>query len=116
LARAECQPLKLEGLSPGIEIATLRGDLAKGGGKILLRVPANYTVPNHSHTSEELYVWLKGAFTYIAGDGKQVEINGPAYISLLGNTPHALKCHNESCIFYLRYDRPFDLHIHPMPK
>jgi len=94
----------------------LRGDLGKGGAEILVRVPANYTVPNHSHTSDELYVWLKGAFTYIAADGKQVEMGSPAYISLPGNTPHALKCQGEPCIFYLRYGRPFDWHVHPMPK
>ena len=114
--QVEWQPLELEGLPPGIEIASLRGDLAKGGGEILLRVPAHYIVPIHSHVSDELYLWLKGAFTYMAADGKQVEINGPAYISLPGNTPHALKCHDEPCIFYVRYSRPFDLHIHPMPQ
>jgi len=76
----------------------------------------NYTVPNHSHTSDELYVWLKCGFTYIAADGKQVEMGSPAYISLPGNTPHALKCQGEPCIFYLRYSRPFDWHVHPMPK
>ena len=116
IEKVEWQPLNLEGLPPGVEVASLRGDLAKGGGEILLRVPARYTVPNHSHVSDELYLWLKGAFTYIAADGKQVEINGPAYISLPGNTPHALKCHDEPCIFYVRYSRPFDLHIHAMPQ
>jgi quercetin dioxygenase-like cupin family protein len=98
IGKVDWQPLQLEGLPPGIEIAALRGDLSKGGGEILLRLPANYTVPNHSHTSDELYVWLKGAFTYIAADGKQAEIDGPAYISSPGNTPHALKCHNEPCV------------------
>ena len=68
--------MKIEGFPEGMEVAALRGDLAKGGAEILLRLPANYTVPNHSHTSDELYVWLKGAFTYIAADGKQVEIDG----------------------------------------
>jgi quercetin dioxygenase-like cupin family protein len=110
------QPLKLEGLPPGIQIVPLRGELSKGGGEILLRVPANYIVPNHSHTSDELYVWLRGAFTYIAADGRQAEIEGPAYISLPGNTPHALKCRSESCIFYVRYVQPFDLHVHAMPQ
>jgi hypothetical protein len=116
IGKVEWQPLKLEGLPPGMEIATLRGDLAKGGGEILLRLPINYTVPNHSHTSDELYVWLKGAFTYIAEDGKQVKIDNPAYVSLPGKTPHALKCHDEPCIFYVRYGRAFDLHMHAMPK
>ena len=116
IGKVEWRPLKEAGLPPGIEIAVLRGDPDKGGSETLLRLPANYTVPNHSHTSDELYIWLKGAFTYIAGDGKQVEMDGPGYVSLPGNTPHALKCHNEPCILYVRYGRPYDLHLHPMPK
>ena len=79
IGKLEWQPLNLEGLQPGAEVATLRGDLGKGGAEILVRVPANY-------------------------------------ISLPGNTPHALKCQGEPCIFYLRYGRPFDWHVHPMPK
>lgn len=31
----------------------------------VLRLPANYTFPNHGHTSDEVYIWLKGDFTYI---------------------------------------------------
>src|SRR3712207_3513948 len=57
ISKMEWAPLKLEGLLPGIEVAALRGDLAKGGGKIL-RTPAEFVVPNHSHTSDETYVWL----------------------------------------------------------
>ena len=112
LARA---PLKLEGLPEGIEIASLRGDLGKGGGEILLRTPPRYLVPNHSHTSDELYVWLKGAFTYIAADGRQQAMAAPAYISLPGNTAHALRCGDEPCVFYLRYGHPFDLYVHDLP-
>jgi Domain of unknown function (DUF4437) len=108
-------PLKLDGLPPGIEIALLRGDLAKGGGEILLRTPPKYVVPNHSHTSDEVYVWLKGAFTYVAADGTRQRMDAPAYISLPGQSPHALECGDEQCIFYLRYGRPFDLHVHAMP-
>src|ERR1700747_1485032 len=69
IGKMEWAPLKLDGFAPGIEIASLRGDLAKGGAEILLRTPPKYVVPNHSHTSDEVYVWLKGAFTYVAADG-----------------------------------------------
>src|SRR5689334_10968008 len=47
------EPLKGEGIPPGAKIATLRGDLAKGGGELLVYLPPNYTFPNHSHSSEE---------------------------------------------------------------
>ena len=113
--KMEWAPLDLQGLPPGIEIAVLRGDLAKGGGEILLRTPPKYIVPNHSHTSDEVYVWLKGAFTYVAADGTRQKMAAPAYISLPGQSPHALECGEEQYIFYLRYSRPFDLHTHTMP-
>jgi quercetin dioxygenase-like cupin family protein len=115
IGKMEWAPLKLDGLPPGIEIAVLRGDLAKGGGEILLRTPPKYVVPNHSHTSDEMYVWLKGAFTYVAADGTRQKMEAPAYISLPGQSPHALECGDEQCVFYLRYGRPFDLHVHDMP-
>ena len=70
------EPLTGEGIPPGPEIALLRGNLAAGGGEALVRLPANYTFPNHSHTSDELYVWLKGDFTYIADDGTATESVG----------------------------------------
>lgn len=107
------KPLALDGLPPGIEIATLRGDLAKGGAEILLRTPPRYTIPNHSHTSDEVYVWLQGDFTYVSADGKRQSINAPAFISLPGETSHALECGDQPCVFYLHYSRPFDLHVHP---
>jgi quercetin dioxygenase-like cupin family protein len=108
-------PLQLQGLPPGIEVAALRGDLAKGGAEIVLRTPPHYVVPNHSHTSDEVYVWLQGPFTYVAADGKRQAMTAPAFISLPGQTPHALECGDRPCVFYLRYSRPFDLDVHQMP-
>ena len=52
-------PLDVEGLPKGGEIAVLRGDLAKGDAEVLLRFPPGYKVPNHSHTSDEVYMWAE---------------------------------------------------------
>ena len=109
------KPLEGEGIPPGPEIAILRGDLEAGGGEALVRLPANYTFPNHSHTSDELIVWIRGAFTYIAEDGTATDLSGQTYLSLPGRVSHAVKCGKEPCILYLRYSRPFDYDIHPMP-
>ena len=70
------EPLKGEGIPPGARIAMLHGDLAAGGGELLVYLPAHYTFPNHSHTSDELYVWLQGDFTYIAADGTVTPLSG----------------------------------------
>ena len=53
IGKMDWAPLTLEGLPPGIEIATLRGDLEKGGGEILLRTPHKYGVPKQNQTSDE---------------------------------------------------------------
>lgn len=111
-------PLAVDGLPEGGEIAVLRGDLAKGEAEILLRLPMGYKVPNHTHTSDELYVWLAGAFALIAHDGSRTPFRGPAYISFPGNAPpHGLECGGaEPCVLYLRYSRPFDIRYAPEPK
>lgn len=108
-------PLTAEGVPAGPEIAVLRGDGKSGVFEAMVRLPANYTFPNHSHTSDELYVWIKGDFTYIAADGTATALSGQTYISLPGGVPHALACGPKPCVFYLRYSRPFDMHIHEMP-
>lgn len=115
LQKVVWEPLKGERIPPGVQIAMLRGDLAAGGGELLVRLPANFTFPNHSHTSDELYVWIQGDFTYIAEDGTATPLSRHAYISLPGNVPHALKCGKTPCIFYVRYPGPFDYKIHQMP-
>jgi quercetin dioxygenase-like cupin family protein len=108
-------PLEAEGVPPGPEIAVLRGDGKAAGFEVVVRLPANYTFPNHSHTSDEHYVWLKGDFTYIAADGTATPLSGQTYISLPGGVPHALACGAEPCVFYVRYPQPFDADVHPMP-
>ncbi len=113
----EWGPLELEGFPPGAEIVVLRGALAHGS-EILIRVPAGYLIPNHNHTSAETYIWLKGDFTYINGaDGQAAEMSGQSFISLPGNAPpHAIRCGDSPCLFYLRYPRAFDHKVYPMPE
>lgn len=110
-------PLKVEGLPEGAQIAVLRGDLGKGDSEIILKIPAGYKVPVHTHTSSETYIWISGAFALISDKGEKTFYNGPAYISFPGNAPpHGLECgQKQECIFYLRYARPFDI-IYPDTK
>ncbi len=112
------KPLKVEGLPPGAEIAVLRGKLDTGNSESLLKLFPGYKMPMHSHTSNELYVWLEGAFTLIAHDGKEIKFDSFAFISFPGNAPpHGLKCGlKKACILYLRLSRPFDIKYFPDSK
>lgn len=86
-------------------------DLAKDHSESIVRLPAGYLLRKHTHTSDELYVWISGSFTLISHDGTRTKFRGPAYISYPGNAPmHAIRCGDrEPCLFYLRYSRPFDI-------
>ncbi len=45
------------------------------------------------------------------------KMSGQSFISLPGNAPpHAIQCGSASCLFYLRYSRPFDHKVYPMPE
>ncbi len=110
------EPLNVEGLPPGAEVAVVRGDF-KVKSEMFIRVPAGYKVPQHTHSSDELYLWLEGDFDLISEDGKRTTFTKPTYISFPGNAPtHALECgKKQSCLFYLAYSRPFDI-IYPDKK
>ena len=116
LGEVNWTPLQAEGVKPGTEIAVLRGSLKSGPVELLIRLPANYTFPVHSHSSDETYVWISGTFSYIAEDGTTVKLPGQTFIGLPGNVAHGLACGSEPCIFYARYSQTFDMKTYPMPK
>lgn len=105
------KPLDVEGLHPGAQIAVIRGDLDTAGSEVVIKTPGGYNVAMHSHTSDETYVWLKGAYTLISEKGEQHRFAGPSYITFPGNAPkHAMTCDaKDYCLFYIRYSRPFDV-------
>jgi quercetin dioxygenase-like cupin family protein len=56
-------------LPPGAQIAVLAGDPTKPTAyTIRLKFPANYTIPPHSHPTDENVVVLSGAVTFGMGD------------------------------------------------
>ncbi len=116
LSKVHWAPLTAPGVAPGPQLATLRGNPKLGPVEILIRLPANYTFPVHSHTSDETYIWISGRFTYIAVDGSAVALPARTFIGLPPNTPHGLACGSQPCIFYARYSQTFDMKTYPMPQ
>ena len=56
-------------LPPGAQVAVLAGDPTKAAGyTIRLKFPANYTIPAHSHPTDENVVVVSGAVTFGMGD------------------------------------------------
>ena len=106
----------LAGIPEGVEIAILNGNPNTGASEVLLRLPAGYMFPHHSHTSPEVLFWSQGEFTYIADDGTKQTLEPGSYLNLPSGTKHSVLCGQELCLVYARYDKPFDLLLNPAPK
>jgi len=75
IGKLEWQPLTLEGLPPGAEVATLRGDLGKGGAEILVRVPAKLHRPEPQPHERRTLCLAEGWFHLHRG-GRKTDRDG----------------------------------------
>jgi len=93
----------------GCKISVLQGDPAKGNFDIFFKVPANYDIPNHFHTSPERMVLVSGELhvTY-RGEDTQVMKEG-TYAYGPPEKPHVATCQDGSpCILFIAFEDPLD--------
>jgi len=97
--------------APGVKVVDLWGDHQKGAFGALLRLPAGFTVPLHTHTHTMKVVFLSG--TYIqAPEGKAEVRLGPGSYMVQpgGNYRHTTSCDPASdCVFFVESNGAFDL-------
>ena len=93
----------------GCEVAVLRGDPNRGSSQVLYRMPANFAVPNHWHTSAERTVLVSGKLR-LTYDGSAPEILEPGdSVESPGKLPHAAFCFKGTpCVVLVEYPLPFD--------
>ena len=99
--------------APGVKIADLWGDHAKGAYGAFFRLPAGFAVPLHTHTYDIKVVIVSG--TYIQGpEGKPEFRIGPGsyFMQPGGNYRHTTSCDAASdCVFFAESNGKFDLKL-----
>ena len=97
--------------APGVKVADLWGDHAKGAFGAFFKLPAGFAAPLHTHTHDMKVVFLSG--TYIqAPEGKPEVRLGPGSYMMQpgGNYRHTTSCDKASdCLFFVESDGAFDL-------
>lgn len=93
----------------GCKIAVLHRDMWKNNADIFLKVPANFTIPRHWHTSSERIVMVSGELE-ITYDGQQPIILKPGmYAYGPAKLPHKASCANgDPCILFIAYEGSTD--------
>ncbi len=99
--------------APGVKVADLWGDHAKGAFGAFLKLPAGFVVPLHTHTNAMKVVFISG--TYIqAPEGKSEVRLGPGSYMMQpgGNYRHTTSCDKASeCVFFVESNGKFDLKL-----
>ncbi len=99
--------------APGVKVADLWGNHAKGAFGAYLKLPAGFAVPLHTHTHAMKVVFLSG--TYIqAPEGKaEVRLGPGSYMMQPGaNYRHTTSCDKAAdCLLFVESNGAFDLKV-----
>lgn len=93
----------------GCQIAALHGDPAKPNADVFFRVPAQYELPAHSHTSPERMVLVAGEL-HVTYDGQAPIVLQPGtYAYGPAKAVHRGRCvSSEPCVLFIAFEGPVD--------
>ena len=76
---------------PGVQMAVLQGNPAKGAHHALIKLPAGLVAPLHHHTSDHFVTVVSGTVLFTV-DGKDTRLPPGSYFSYTGKKRHITKC------------------------
>src|SRR5512140_862277 len=59
--------------SPGVKMAVLQGDPAKGAGHFMMKLPGGFVAPLHHHSSDHYVTVVSGTMVFTV-DGKDTKL------------------------------------------
>ena len=99
--------------APGVKIATLWGDPAKGAYGAFFKLPAGFAVPLHTHTHDIKVVIVSGTYIQVPEGRPEFRIGpGSYFLQPGGDYRHTTACDAASeCVFLAESSGPFDLKV-----
>ncbi len=93
----------------GCQIAVLHGDPAQPNADVYFRVPAQYDLPPHWHTSPERMVLVSGEL-HVTYDGQEPVVLRPGmYAYGPAKAVHRGRCaSSEPCVLFIAFEGPVD--------
>lgn len=97
-------------IGEGCEIAVLHGDPVKKNLDIFFKVPADFTIPHHWHTSAERMVLVSGKLTVTYDNQKSELLTQGMYAYGPAKHPHTAYCEkgDEPCVLFIAFEEPID--------
>lgn len=93
----------------GCEIAVVHGDPAKPNVDVFFKVPGNFTIPSHTHTSAERMVLVSGKLE-VAYEGQDpVTLKPGTYAYGPAKRAHKATCaKGDPCVLFIAFESPLD--------
>ena len=97
--------------APGVKISDMWGDHTKGAFGSLVKFPAGFTTPLHTHTNAFKIVVISGTFVQVPEGGKEIRLGPGSYLMQPGDGyKHTSGCDKASdCVFFTQANGKFDL-------
>lgn len=93
----------------GCQIAVLHGNPAENNSDIFFKVPGNFTIPHHWHTSPERMVLLSGTLKVTYDNQKTEVLKTGSYAYGPSKRAHTAFCEKgEPCILFIAFENPID--------
>jgi anti-sigma factor ChrR (cupin superfamily) len=97
-------------LPAGCELAVLHGDPAKPNTDALLRVPAGYAIPPHTHSSAERMMLVSGRLDVRYQGAQPATMLPGTYAYGPAQRPHSATCMAaEPCVLFIAFEGPVDV-------
>ena len=97
--------------APGVKIADVWGDHAKGAFGAFVKFPAGFATPLHTHTNAFKIVIVSGTFVQVPEGKPEFRLGPGSYLMQPGgNYRHSTACDKASeCVFFIQSTGKFDL-------
>lgn len=94
----------------GCELTVVHGDAAKPNADVLLRVPAGYVLPPHSHSSAERMMLVSGRLDVRYKGAAEARLMPGTYAYGPAGLPHSATCMAaEPCVLFVAFEGPVDV-------
>jgi anti-sigma factor ChrR (cupin superfamily) len=97
--------------APGVKVADLWGNHAKGAFGAYLKLPAGFATPLHTHTHAMKVIFISGTYIQAPEAKPEVRLGPGAYMMQPGgNYRHTTSCDKSAdCVFFVESAGAFDL-------
>lgn len=90
-------------------IAVLHGDPAKPNTDVFFKVPGDFVIPHHWHTSPERMILVSGNMTVTYDNQKSELIKTGMYAYGPAKHPHKAYCEKGNpCVLFIAFENPID--------